>query len=268
VSQAATDSIVSISQDTVRFDAGLTLSRLYDQLGGRELLVEPLSANQPIGRFMAQGGLGWGSAREGSFAASVCRLKTDQFEYGSDVQTLYNVGYPLQRLAEGPEPALLGGEPMLGEIRDLTVYVRPRAQRVAVFSEVKPTEIDPPAGALDVFYVNQAAASSFALDGVERAGLVSIYPKDLAPKTPALEGLWEKRFVEDALSPGQTQLKVLTQPSALGKCLECAESAGAVLFVLFTHLGPLVLMAGAKEPLQEVRAEILSLPLTWELPAV
>lgn len=264
MAQTAQSKVVYMTEQTVRFEARLSLSELYAQLDGRELLVEPLSARKPISGFLAEGGLGFGSAAEGSFAASICRVRTEQFEYGSDHQALYNVGYPLQRLVEGAPHALLKNSLRGGSILDLTVYVRPRQERVAVFRRVSAAEIQPPTEADDVFFVNDAAARLLGLEG---SGLVALYPKDLAPDEPAAPGVWEKRFIEDSLPPSHAALKALIQPSRLAECAQRAEPLGGVFFALFTHLGVLLLATGEAQALQQVAKEILSAPLTWKLPA-
>lgn len=89
------------SEDTVRVPAELSVSQLYSRLRDAQLLVEPLSADQPLAEFIKEGGIGWNSLKEGSFASTICKVKTSRFEYGSDEMTLYNVGYPLHRLVEG-----------------------------------------------------------------------------------------------------------------------------------------------------------------------
>ncbi|MCX7017215.1 MAG: hypothetical protein NTW86_32405 [Candidatus Sumerlaeota bacterium] len=266
------------SEQTIRFDAGLSLSELYAQLDGRELLVEPLSARQPIREFVAEGGLGFGAASNGSFAASICRVKTGQFEYGSEHQTLYNVGYPLHRLVEGARQSKtrdllnLPSPPGRGQgegawradewIENLTVYVRPRQERVAVFRPTEVDRIEAPAEATDVFYVNAAGARLFDLDG---PGLVAVFPKDLAPDEAPAPAVWDKRFIEDALPKDHGVLKALVQPSLLAKSADLLAPLAGVLFVLFVRLGLLLLATGEAEALKRAESEILSAPLAWRL---
>jgi len=255
--------------ETIRFDASLSLKELYAELGERELLVEPLSATRPIAAFLAEGGLGYGGAREGTFAATVCRVKTGGFEYGSDHQALYNVGYPLHRMAEGGPMGR--AEACLGDRRalELTVYVQPRRRRAAFFCPCDADSAIAPGDASDVFYVNAAAARLF---GLERAGLVSIFTADSFPERPPadggrVDGLWEKRFIEDALPPGQAALKALTQPSRLAPCARLMDEIGGAFFGLFVRLGILALAAAPENQLGPAAAEILSAPLTWRLPS-
>jgi hypothetical protein len=254
-----------IGESTARIDGAATIESLRAALGEHELLVEPLSARQPLAAFIAEGGLGWGSLREGTFGASICRVKTSRFEYGSDHQALYNVGYPLHRLVEG------GGadaDDDLGEIQDLTVYVRPVRRRVAVFEEAAAGPIiEAPGEALDAFYVNEAAAGWF---GLAKNGWITVHEEDAATGhggATIVEGLWDRRFFMDRLPAAAAVAKVLTQPSASGAALEAAAGSGVGVVGLIVQLGMLVVVAGETGAVKRVSESLTQTPLSWALGA-
>ncbi len=252
----------AMTEETLRVDANATLESLAAELGGKELLVEPLSAKQTLAEFLAEGGIGYGSANEGTFAASICRIKTDSIDYGSDHQALYNVGYPLQRMAEGNGSALTES---LGAARELTVYVRPQSQRVAVFQAGEDFPTEAPADATDFIVLNEAAARAL---GIGSAGTVAVYPQELAPAgSQEVKNFWNKRFIEDLLVSSDCKAKILTQRSAAKAAWEQARQSDCVFFALFVYTGVLVLLSGKPNVIEPLEAFLLEQSLTWKLGA-
>lgn len=248
-----------INDDVVKLSADSTYAEVIGVLGERELLVEPLGTKQTLADFLAEGGIGYGAANEGSFAASICRIKTDMIDYGSDYQALYNVGYPLQRMAEGAGSSL--SEP-LGTARELTLYVRPKIGRVAVVEATETLPLEAPADALDYFVMNTACARTMGIDG---ASAVAVYPKDVAPEgAVGMKGLWEKRFIEDAIAPGATTVKILTQRSAAKAAFEAAAQSSCAFFALYVYTGVLVVLSGKAEEVEPIEKMLLEQPMTWK----
>jgi len=254
--------IESIEENVVCVDAAASLSELLPQLGDRELLVEPLSATQPLAEFLAEGGLGYGAATEGSFAASICRIKTESIDYGSDYQALYNVGYPLQRMAEGNGSQLTEN---LGTARELTLYVRPTIERVAVAQAAAEFPADAPADVLDFVVLNDAAARLLGLEG---ACSVGVYPANLSPATGQSVGnFWDKRFIIDRLPEAEHTVKLLTQRSSAKAAFELARAADCAFVALFVYTGVLVVLSGKVEVVEPIEKLLLNQPLTWPLGA-
>ena len=134
--------------------------------------------------------MGWNSLTEGSFASTICKVKTDKFEYGSDDMTYYNVGYPLHRLVEGTGTSLIGED--VGEILEVTAYVRTRPNYRVVLTDQTIEAISVPPDARNAFYANNAAAK---LIGVDAEGVFMVFPDELVPASAeTLDGLWENRF--------------------------------------------------------------------------
>ncbi|GEM_PF-2155060 len=248
-----------VTEDIARFDAQLSMNELAAQLRERELLVQPLSARTPIAAWLAEGGLGYGALNEGSFAASICRVKTDLVDYGSDYQALYNVGYPLHRMAEGQGSALT--EP-LGTAKEITAYLCKAAEPVAVFAPAETFPMDAPADASDFLVVNNAAAP---LMGLETAGTVALYSREIAPEAGQVKRFWEKRFIEDAVPAGSYMAKYLTQRSGAKAIFEMAKESNAVFFALFCYTGVLVLLAGSEAEVKPLEESLAAQPLTWKL---
>ncbi len=248
----------TIGEDAVRLEASLTVADLHEVIPGRELLVEPLSSHETLAEFLRSGGLGWGSARNGTLASTLLRVKTSRFEYGSEKMTLYNVGYPLQRLVEGNAAATAGTE--FGEVRELTLRVVPRRKRRAFRLGDGLTGLRLPPEALDAFYANEGGAQLLGLDA---PGAVVLFPESFAgaPETGELPGeLWEKRFIADGLSEGKKLLRIHALRSHLPKLLELCPPGEAFL-TLVTHLGFLVGISGSKESLAEIRSAVRGMPM-------
>jgi len=248
----------TIGEDAVRLEASLTVADLHEVIPGRELLVEPLSSHETLAEFLRSGGLGWGSARNGTLASTLLRVKTSRFEYGSEKMTLYNVGYPLQRLVEGGATATAGTE--LGEVRELTLRVVPRRKRHAFRIGEDLAGLHLPPEAIDAFYANEGAARILGLDA---PGAVALFPEGSAgtPETGELPNdLWEKRFIIDGLPEGKKLLRVHALRSHLPKLMELCPSGEAFL-ALVTHLGFLVGISGSEESLAEIRSAVSGLPL-------
>lgn len=260
--------IKPLKDGRVRVAGGVTLAELYEAAPSRELHVEPLSARQPLSRFLAEGGLGFGSRKNGTFAGQLLQVRntySDQagevkFSYGLGKMPLYNVGYPLQRIMEGPSSDLVKGE--FGEASEMILRTRERTGVAIEHSAADAPDLPPADGADNVFFVNAAAGHAMGLAG---AGVV----KARANGAGADEGTsaWSKRFVLDGLPDGHEKLLVLTQPSGAKKLHEAhrAKAADGVFLALAVHTGILVAASAPAAAAQGLARAAAELPLTWRL---
>jgi hypothetical protein len=252
-----------VSQDVIRFSAAMSLSDIYSRCPGKALFVEPLSLRMPIAKFIAEGGLGFGSLRNSTFSSKLFKVQTSEFITGSDYSTCVNAGYPLHRLVEGaphrfcPVPA--------GEILTVTVPVRERPTVKVLFRSCAITEAKPSPAASDFLWVNDAAAKIL---GAKGTGAISMFEDEPEDEGEPADEIYRRRFFEDNLPPGQVILKALTMPTNLPRIKELADGSDAFFFALYVHLGVLVILSGVDEKIRQVADEVARLPLTFPLPAV
>ena len=254
--------IERVRDGRVRVSGDVSLEELYAAVPDGELYVEPLSATQPLAAFLAEGGLGFGSLRFGTFAGQLCRVSSSYrglwFDYGLGGAPLYNVGYPLHRIMEG------GRREGFGAASEMILRMR-RGRTVRMeHSPSETCDLPPAGGAENVFFVNAAAARTMGLAGAG-AGVVRVRASEEA----ALAGEWSKRFILDELPGGHARLVVLTQPSGAQTIYGAHNSAHAdgIFLALAVHLGVLV-VASAPAPdagVEELWKKSSELPLTWRL---
>ena len=211
-----------------------TIESLYGANPGLTLLVEPLSSRQTLAMFLKEGGIGWHSFAESSLVSTARRIATDRFEYGAKDLSLYNVGYPLHRLLEGPRGQAPTIEP--GAIRSLEFLTRQALTPNLAFKESGPDALATPIHRGNAFYINRSAAPLFGLD---KAGIAHATPcKELDLGAP-FGWKWEERFFLDRVPGGQAVLKVLTQKSGFLKLAEVAPPSVS-LFALVVHVEVIV----------------------------
>lgn len=260
--------IKALDEGRVRVAGDVTLSELYEAAPSRELYVEPLSAAQPLSEFLAEGGLGFGSLKNGTFAGQLLRVRNAysdeageaKFSYGLGAAPLYNVGYPLQRIMEGPMSDLIKGE--FGEASEMVLRTRERTGVALEHSPSEAPELPRADGAENVFFANAAAARAFGLPG---AGVV----KARADGSGSGDGAWAKRFVLDGLPSAHAKLLVLTQPSGARKLHEAhrAKYAEGIFLALAVHTGVLVVASAPTAAVGALAETANGLPLTWRLGA-
>ena len=260
--------IEALDEGRVRVAGSVTLAELYEAVPSRELYVEPLSATQPLSAFLAEGGLGLGSLRNGTFAAQLLRVNNTftnedgkvKFSYGLGKAPLYNVGYPLQRIMEGPTSELIKGE--FGEASEMLLRTRKRNGVALEHSPSGAPELPRADDAENVFFVNAAAAKAFGFPG---SGVVKARPVGSAPG----DGAWAKRFVLDGLPSGHEKLLVLTQPSGAKKLHEAhrAKYGEGIFLALAVHTGVFVAASAPAAGVSELALQAAELPLTWRLGA-
>jgi hypothetical protein len=241
----------------------MSLKDIYKKYPDKSLFVEPLSVKIPIAKFIGEGGLGFGSLRFGTFASRLFKVQTTEFTSGSDYSTNVNAGYPLHRLVE-KAPHQLCPVPK-GEILTVTVPVRERPTVKVLFKSCAVTEAAPSPAASDFLWINDAAARIL---GAKCAGAISIFEEEPEGEGEQADNIYQKRFFEDNLPPGQVLLKALTIPSNLTKIKELTDGTDTLFFALYVHLGVLIVLSGAQEKIREIAPEVAKLALTFLLPAV
>lgn len=254
--------IEQVSQNVVTVPAAWSLGEAYGKLSGKAFYVEPLSAKVPLADFIAGGGLGWGSLRHGTFASKLYKVQTDKFTFGSNYSTSVNAGYPLHRLVEGM-PHGLCPEPD-AKLESLTVPVRPAPKAKVLFRACALADAAVPAAAANFIWVNAAAASALGLSGAGSAAFFEEYEPE--GEGEPVEGVFEKRFFEDAIPQGYSLLKLLSVKSNLGRLEELAKQSGRFFVCMWTHLGVLVCVSGQQEALAKLEKEALKLRMTFALP--
>jgi len=267
MSASATKLVKALDAGRVRVSGNATLAEVREVVPDRELYVEPLSASQPLAEFLAEGGVGFGSLRNGTFGGQLCQVKAaysengrkKRFSYGLGGAALYNVGYPLQRIMEGPRSKLLNGN--FAKAGTMILRMRKKVGVSLNHSPAKTPELPRGGGFDEAFFVNAAAAKAMGLPG---AGVIKAKASD--QKT---NDAWSKRFLLDALPRTHRKLLVVTQPSGARKLHEAhSERAEDGFFLaLAVHLGVLVAISAPAAGVEEIAKVAEALPLTWRLGA-
>lgn len=251
-----------ITEDIIKVDGDACLSDIYAELEDYELFIEPLSFEKSLNDFVFEGGLGYGSLHEGSFASKIFQMKfkTPQgsFRYGLNCSTLYGAGYPLHRITENSPHKICPQS--FTKIEELLIPVRKKEKFKITYQPVEISQFYLPPMAQNAFFVNDYGAS---LLGLERRGLVTTYKEGFSGKGEVRDDIWEKRFIEDNLPVEHKTVKVLTTKSNVPKIHELfAVNGNMLFFALFTHLGILVLLSGTDIQIEE---QIEDMTLTYLL---
>lgn len=268
--------IESLPGGKVRVSGDVTLDDLRGALPERELLVEPLSASQPLAEFLAEGGLGFGSLANGTFAGQLLRVTSTypgsdpaaeseiRFSYGHGTMPLYNVGYPLQRIMEGPRPDFLKNR--FGPAEEMVLPMRECVGVAVEHAASGEFALPDAAGADEVMFVNAAAATAMGFPG---AGVVKV--RRGAESSGA--DVWSERFVLSQVPHGREKLLILTQPSGAKALHEAfdeaqrASGADGIFIALAVHLGVLVAATAPASVVEDLAGKSKDMPLTWRLGA-
>ena len=249
-----------VNENVLKLSGDVSLSDVYAKFPDSELFVEPLSSKKPLSEFIASGGFGYGSLREGPLNSKIFRIKWKRpkysFSYGLMDSTLYAAGYPLHRITAALPHELYNKS--LGEIQEIVIPVRDKEEVRVVYEPKDEADFHVPPMAHNVLFVNDKAASIVGLPG---QGTVVMYSPDAA--IPESEGgdageFSQKRFIEDNLS-GDQVLRILTQKSGATKLYELA-GADNLFFALSIHIGLLVMVSG-----EGIREQLAEMPLTYSL---
>ncbi|MFH1612609.1 MAG: hypothetical protein ABIB46_02575 [bacterium] len=254
--------IQKIEENIISVSAEITLEKLYQQLNGFELFIEPLSQKKTLKDFIAEGGLGYNSLKEGTFSSKIYKIKNkinkSYFEYGSNNMSLYNVGYPLHRIVDNPFFNLTKVD--FGTIEKITLPIR-KKQNIKITYIKKDTNIIIPEFATNVIYVNNIGAN---LLGLNESGIIIFHPNEFQLDGELKNEIEKKKFIEDFIPKENCTLKILTMKSNLPKIYELAEKNNSLFFALFTNLGILVLISSNEEKIKEIKNSI-NYPMTWFL---
>jgi hypothetical protein len=284
-----------VNENVLKLSGDVSLSDIYSKFPDCELFVEPLSSKKPLSEFIASGGFGYGSLREGPLNSKIFKIKWKRpkysFSYGLMNSTLYGAGYPLHRMVSALPHELYNRS--LGEIQEIVIPVRDKEEVKVVYEPKEEANFHVPPMARDVLFVNDKAAS---IVGLPSQGKVVTYSADATPQIPPNppllkggtyepeplpnEGAYEsepslkegasesgggdggeflqKRFIEDNLN-GDQVLRVLTQKSGAAKLYELA-GANDLFFALVINIGLLVMVSG-----DGIREQLAEMPLTYSL---
>ncbi|UCD84235.1 MAG: hypothetical protein JSU92_13295 [Deltaproteobacteria bacterium] len=281
--------IEKVGEDVIKIDGRINLKELYGLIGNKGLFVEPLSERQSLSDFILEGGLGFNSLREGSFASRLFWFKSSTglsqptamgklkeklgrpsnkytviqqtFTYGSEFTTHANAGYPLHRIIEGSPHRIWPQE--FGEIAELIIPIRPQEEVNIYYLERGIDAISVPKDARDILFVNEPAAKAI---GLEKGGLVVTYPEGITGEGDLVEGVWKNRFIADKVNEGEKGFKFLCMKSGLPKVYELLdkESPG-LFFALFTKIGVLVLTSISPDRVEGFWREVSRIPLTYRI---
>lgn len=240
----------------MRLAAEATLEDIYSATDEWRLPVEPLGMRIPISRFLVEGGYGYGSLQEGSLAGKILNLTWKKegktYHYGLDDSTLYNAGYPLQRIIDMGRSNALNMD--LGTIESVTVLAVESSTPNVYYKEEKIDNIDMPPDANDLVFLNERAASLF---GLPREGIL-VAASASASEGKKAEDAWSKRFIEDTVPGGLKTLRVLALKSNLPDLLSTAQEESYVL-VLATLKGYLVNIYCSQQVESALREKVESL---------
>jgi hypothetical protein len=259
---ATTKTIESVDSDRIRVSGDVTLAEVYEALPSIELFVEPLITSQTLADFVAEGGMGLGTVPVGTFAGQICSLKGVyeglEYRYGIGGAPLYNTGYPLQRIIEGPNGGLLKGK--FEELTEMILRARAKSGRNVAHTAASAIDL-PPHGDDDAMFVNEVAARAMGLSG---AGNVVAKKIDGAG-----DDAWNKRFLLDSIPSGQEKFIALTQLSGAKELqsVHAARGGDGLFAAIKAHLGVLVVASASADGVKDLAHKADGLQLTWGIGA-
>ena len=209
-----------VGKRTIYLDSSANLKDLYKETDDLRLPVEPMSISKPIVEFLREGGYGYGSLTEGGLASKIYKFswecKGRLYQYGLEESTLYNAGYPLQRIVDMGKSRLLQMD--FGQILSATFLAVEDSRPEVRYIKQDIEEFSVPAGATNAMFVNEKVASLLGLAG---SGLVATFDQGGGSGEDAKKA-WEKRFLEDSLPEGLETLRILTVKSNLKSLMDAA----------------------------------------------
>lgn len=276
-------SIEKINETIWRIAGDKTLEDLYKATDDKlELFVEPLGKSVPLGRFIKESGLGYGSLTWGGFgrfvnvmAAGIKTQKEHPFRFGYEMMGHTNTAYPMHRIVEGSETMLRQGLEALydkaehplstGDIQELVVQLRPKKD-VKAYYQAKPLDdmLYVP-DVKDIFFVNDTVAKWFEL---EKEGWVVATRDDLEGiEGTACDKAWSKRFIEERFDAAQYDVMKLLTTSTGVKAIyaKVKENSANPFFALRTQKGILVLLGIAKDQKSALEETLKELKLTYRI---
>jgi hypothetical protein len=251
-----------LEKNRMRLSKEATLEDIYGETESLRLPVEPLSRKKTIVKFLREGGYGYGSLTEGELGSKILNLswtsKGKSYTYGLENSTLYNAGYPLQRIVQMGRSDLLGMD--FGQIEYVTFLTAEASSPAAWYSKADAGALQIPESATNAMFLNGKASSIL---GLPQKGLLVTLRGGRGPGEK-VTGVWEKRFIEDSLPAGLEPLRILTVKSNLERLMDAAggESYCAALATLKGFVLNLYCPANVKEA---VSREVESLKYSYIL---
>jgi len=252
----------------VELNGNASFQEVNAELGEYCLPVEPLSAKKTISRFIKEGGIGYNSLREGTLGSKIFQMSSSfdeiRFTYGSKYKTLYNAGYPLHRIMEGPLYSKNLAK-RFGQIEKVILPVMKNKDVEVSFHNIPLDQLHIPDHASNVFFINNFCAEIMGLEG---EGIVTFYRNETNVKRKLEKKAWRNRFLEDRISADHNTMKFLIMKSRLDEIYDIFnENVEGLFFALCVHNGVLVLISGKREQLDKVGGIIKKIPLSFELRA-
>ncbi|TET47547.1 hypothetical protein E3J62_01095 [candidate division TA06 bacterium] len=207
-------------EKTIRLDSSANLEDIYKETDRLRLPVEPTSRSKPIVKFLHEGGYGYGSLTEGSLASKIFKLSWESggrsYEYGLEGSTLYNAGYPLQRIVDMGKSRILQMD--FGQIVSATFLAVDSSSPVVRYIKQDVEEFSVPGGATNAMFVDEKVASLLGLTG---RGLLATFDQGRSVGEDAKEA-WERRFFEDSLPRDLEKCRILTVKSNIKALMDVA----------------------------------------------
>lgn len=260
-----------IDTGIVEINGDASFKDVCAELGEYCLPVEPFSENKTISSFIKEGGTGYNSLQNKTLGFSIFELSSTfsgiKFTYGSKHKTLYNAGFPLHRIIEGP----IFSKELSEKFESIEKVVLPVRKNKDVEISFNKEDLDQllklgvPDYASNIFFINEFGAK---LMGLESEGIVTTY---LNPGKESLKSninIWGKRFLEDLIPDDHDTIKFLAMNSRVGQIYKLFnENSQGLFFALRVHKGILVLMSGKRTQLDTLSENIKHFPLTFKMGA-
>ncbi len=262
------DVLTWVETGIVEINGNASFQEVNAELGEYCLPVEPLSAKKTISQFIKEGGIGYNSLREGTLGSKLFQMSSSfdeiRFTYGSKYKTLYNAGYPLHRIMEGPLFSKNLSK-RFGQVEKIILPVKKKKNVEVSFHNIQLDQLHIPDHASNVFFINNFCAEIMGLEG---EGIVTFYRNETNAKRNIEKKVWRNRFLEDRIPPDHNTIKFLIMKSKLDEIYQIFnENVEGLFFALCVHNGILILISGKRRQLDKVGAKIRIIPLTFELGA-
>jgi hypothetical protein len=260
------DRVAWIETGIVELNGDASFEEVNAELGKYCLHVEALSEKKTISQFIKEGGLGYNSLREGTFGSKILQVTASfsgkEYSYGCKYKTLYNAGYPLHRIIEGPLFSRRLAQ-RFGRVESVIMPVKIAASVELSFQKNTIDALHVPDYASNVFFTNDFGAELIGLAG---EGIVTAYRHGINLEKKMKAEVWERRFLEDLIPHDHEPVKFLTIKSRLKEIYNIfKKNAQGLFFALWVRNGILLLMSGEKKQLNKLVGDIRPLPLTFEI---
>jgi len=258
--------VTCIEPGLISVNGNSSFREVNAELGQFCLSVEPLSEKISISRFIKEGGVGYNSLQEGTLGSKIFQISSSfdeiKFTYGSKYKTLYNAGYSLHRIMEGPLFSKNVAK-RFGQVEKIILPVKKKKNVEVSFHNIQLDQLHIPDHASNVFFINNFCAEIMGLEG---EGIVTVHRNETNVKRKIEKKAWQNRFLEDRIPAGHNTMKFLIMKSRLDEIYKIFnENVEGLFFALYVHNGILVLISGKRGQLDKVGGKIKKTPLSFEL---